>query len=57
MAAGEVVRGFALDTPFTQRMALGHRIRLGHALVGYYVATEDEGIVRLVRTCCGEADA
>ena len=39
---------------YTRRMALGHLIRLGHDLAGYYVPTDDDGIVRLVRTCCGE---
>lgn len=34
--------------------AVGHLIRTGHKLTGYYVPTADAGIVRLVRTCaCG----
>lgn len=39
------------DTWFWQRMALGHRLRLGHDLAGYLVSA-DGSVCTLVRTCC-----
>ena len=48
----EALRPFDPETSFFGRqMAIGHRIRLGHDLVGYHVE-EMPGVDRLVRTCC-----
>lgn len=38
------------ETDFKRRMAIGHEMRNGHPLTGYYVEVE-RGIFNLVRTC------
>lgn len=54
-ASGEKVMDFDPNSsPLNARQAEGHENRMGHPLKGYYVATADEGILKLVRTCCGE---
>lgn len=42
------------DTPLQRQMAIGHLRRTDHELTGYLVPTDDNGIMRLVRTCCEE---
>lgn len=51
-----VLEPFTPDGPFRRHMADGHRIRTGHDLVGHYVTTDEPGVARLVRTCCGPVD-
>ena len=38
--------------PLWKRIAMGHLLRTGHKLTGYFAPTGDAGIVKLVRTCC-----
>ena len=42
----------------TKPHARGHLMRLGHKLTGYYIPTDNVGVVELVKTCeCAEVSA
>lgn len=43
-----------LSLTFNALMAEGHLARTGHALDGYLVPTDEPGILRTVKVCCGE---
>ena len=45
----------AESSSFNRQMALGHEMRLGHKLTGYYVSVPGvDGVVKMVRTCCDQ---
>ena len=44
------------DTPYSRRMAAGHRIRTGHDLDAELVPTAEPGIWRTQRACCPDGE-
>ncbi len=52
--AGVFIEEWKADNYFKKQMAIGHGLRIGHQLVGFYETTTEAGIVKFVKTCCGE---
>ena len=45
---------FRVDNGFKRAQNQGHKTRHGHPITGWYTSTATPGILRLVKTCCGE---